>query len=1332
MLKYLFLFFLLMPVLSSGVRAGEKKLSSTCHFPPPQLKAAGDFLQVKMAGRENFHRAGEPLLPFQSLRLLIPAGFSAVSVQALPGEEIELPGSYRVAPAQAPVSLSFQGIPRRTAPDPAFYNSSRPFPPEIISRESLQWKKGFSILLLNLFPVRYRPAAGRISYFPRITVKVILHPDPSLHRRQEKAVYLPTDREEVRRLVENPEEINSYPPPRKAAAQYQEVIITPSSLKEAFAPLLSHRLSHWTTATVVTTEWIYTQSTGSDDQEKIRNFIRDAYQNWGVQFILLGGDADGVPPRLFYVEGIDNGALKSDWTVLTTYLPADLYYSNLDGPFNSNGNDKWGEPDDGEGGGDIDLFSEVAVGRWPVRSSQEVYYLINKTIAYEDAATGYVNRVSMVGEYLGFGGVSDFAKPSLEELRLGSDNYYYETVGFSANSWFDTLGTLYDQDYNPVRWVADPDLFDLLNAGVALVNHLGHGGTYSAWKMNVSKLSELKNDLPFFGYTQACLCGGFDNPDCWAEVMITGEYGAFGLVANARYGFGARESTDGPSQRYAREFWDALLGEDIRYLGKINADSKEDLAGRINEDNMRWCYYETNLFGDPATRIRIVIPPSPTPTPEGFHSPSPSPSPSVTALPPPSASPTASPSSSPTPSPSAYPSTTPTPFGFRTPSPSPSPSPGPTISDTFFVDGTGAPADDSFNGRYSLWQGQSDGPWKTIQHGVDQISPDETCWVRYTTYREMVVIAAGGTPGHPKTLRGDCDGSYWVDSGARPVIDAEGIRTHCLKLDYAKGRYWSIENLELTGSPEAGSNLFNYQNCEVRLTNCLIRDAAGKGIYNYHNGADLFLTDCVIRDNQTGIYDYNYGKIHLNRCDVRDNGYGIYGFWAGGQGEVTASLIRGNVVGMETKWNSLTVANCTIADNSLRGVYWNADSDAYHFVIDNSIIAGGRYGIWTRPAAAGDYNDVWDNLYNWGGDAFPGAHSFSRNPIFSDRPAGDYDIRVNSPCNQAGSIAWAPATDIHGDPFLDPPAIGCDENPSPRPTTPTPTPTPSFSPLSPIPTASATPTPSPTSFLASTPSPTSSPPPSPSPPPTPLHLILESGDYDGDGTVEVALFRPDTGLWSIRELSRIYWGGEESIPVSGDYDGDGTAEVAVFSPGPGLWALRGLSRFYWGSAGRPVPGDYDGDGSAETALFEEASGRWDIRGLTRFYFGRVGDLPAPGDHNGNGRSDIAVFRTGSGLWAVREISRFYFGARGDTAVGGEYSGNGTVDIGIFRPGGGLWALRGLTRVYFGVGTDRVVPADYDGNGADDIGIFRDSSGLWAIREISRCYYGRPGDLPVTR
>jgi len=250
---------------------------------------------------------------------------------------------------------------------------------------------------------------------------------------------------------------------------------------------------------------------------------------------------------------------------------------------------------------------------------------------------------------------------------------------------------------------------------------------------------------------------------------------------------------------------------------------------------------------------------------------------------------------------------------------------------------------------------------------------------------------------------------------------------------------------------------------------------------------------------------------------------------------------------------------------------------------------------------------------------------------------------------------------------------------------------------------------------------------------TPPLLVLENGDYDGDGTDDVAIFRSSMGLWAVRGLTRLYYGGANDTPVCGDYDGDTTTDIGIYRDTSGLWAVKDITRIYFAPDDNfPVPGDYNGDGCCDAAIFRNNNGFWKLPGLTMFYFGSSIDVAAPADYDGDSTTDVAVYRGTTGLWAARGISRLYFGQRSDQAIPGEYGGDGTALPAIFRPATGLWAIRGLTRAYFGSCEDRPVPADYSGSGSDNIAIFRPLQGLWVAKDITRVYFGSDNDIPVTR
>ena len=264
--------------------------------------------------------------------------------------------------------------------------------------------------------------------------------------------------------------------------------------------------------------------------------------------------------------------------------------------------------------------------------------------------------------------------------------------------------------------------------------------------------------------------------------------------------------------------------------------------------------------------------------------------------------------------------------------------------------------------------------------------------------------------------------------------------------------------------------------------------------------------------------------------------------------------------------------------------------------------------------------------------------------------------------------------------------------------------------------------------------------------PEPSQLVIPRGDYNGDGTADISIFRALTGMWAVRGITRVYFGSAEDLPVPADYNGDGTTEIGLYRGSSALWAIRGVTRCYFGGPlNRPAPGDYNGDGSSEIAVFKDRIGLWSVKGITRAYFGAVGDVPIPGDYNGDGTDDIAVLRRwigtlyqpGRDQWFIKDVSRFDFGIGMGTAVPGDYDGDGTWEAAIFTPSPyssrlGQWTVRGLTAVSYGLADDLPVPADYAGDGSIRPAVFREDTGFWAVRDLTRCYFGSRYDLPVTR
>ena len=71
------------------------------------------------------------------------------------------------------------------------------------------------------------------------------------------------------------------------------------------------------------------------------------------------------------------------------------------------------------------------------------------------------------------------------------------------------------------------------------------------------------------------------------------------------------------------------------------------------------------------------------------------------------------------------------------------------------------------------------------------------------------------------------------------------------------------------------------------------------------------------------------------------------------------------------------------------------------------------------------------------------------------------------------------------------------------------------------------------------------------------------GDYDGDGKVDLAAFRPSSGQCWILTSSSGYatylnrqWGTSTDVPVTGDWDGDAIDDLGIFRPSTGVVCAR--------------------------------------------------------------------------------------------------------------------------------------------------------------------------------
>jgi hypothetical protein len=593
------------------------------------LSKSDGYDQIEIPGLPNFAAPGQPLLPVKTVKYLIPYGKKVSNISVGFTSKKYLSGRYLVAPAQAPIPVSYSGPVKPTEPDPETYAQNTPYPKNIYEIVSTQQMRGYKILIINLYPVEYIPATGRLAYYENLNLNISLENAPAALGSNKLYRGIAADQKAVSDFVDNPDELNTYQPLnatlQSPLVTYTYLIIT-SPVFAAYIGandlnvLLTHKQAKGLTTKILDTTWIYANYSGADNVEKIRNCVRDYYNTYNTQYVLLVGDSDAgsgsgetEAAPIVPIRGLYGYVLTSPMPTMDpdSNIPCDMYYG-CSGNFDFDADGKYGERTDGDGGGEVNLLADVYIGRAPVDSTTELANFVKKTIAYEDenSNASYLTNACMAAEKLD---TTTYGKGYMEEIKNGSSANGYTTRGMAETGYF-SYSTLYDQDST---WVTS-DLVAIMNAGVHVINHIGHANnTIFAKLMSNTTVNALTNTDYFFGYTQGCYSGAFDNrqddgtydtADCILEHFTTEAHGAFAFIGNSRYGWYALASTDGASQRIHREFWDAIVYSGITNLGAALQAAKNKTIGLVGTDDAaRWAYFATNLLGDPQTPLKAAL-----------------------------------------------------------------------------------------------------------------------------------------------------------------------------------------------------------------------------------------------------------------------------------------------------------------------------------------------------------------------------------------------------------------------------------------------------------------------------------------------------------------------------------------------------------------------------------------------------------------------------------------------------------------------------------------------------------------------------------------------------
>ena len=629
---------------------------------------------------------GKPQLPAVSAYVSLPYNSTVNSVSIVSSQTQIISGNFLIYPVQPPkYNDGYTTEPQFTLPDPAVYNQDAFYPSQPNTTAFRSDYVGSTMGGVEVYPFRYNPVQRRLQIFTSLTLRITYtppSPSPTAVRHMEDR-YKEMVINDVKSMVHNPDDVASnYEPvilfslsqstpsgygltepnpldtstlPSQMTYPYTYLIITndrycgggqtseTDGIPGNCSPLLNWRTELGVPATMRTVQWIidhyWQQPQTIDLQEAIRNFLKDAHQYWGTQWVILIGDVDiyrlhyGIPGYLYstgysaivparYLCSYNHENPPDD--LFQVYCPCDLYYMDVTDNFDGDSDKLYGEPFD------IMHFPfyysiDMWGGRVPADTETEVSNFVSKLLHYEKLdfplppTNTYLTRCLQVG--------ADFGNDDL--VLLANDylpNYNVQNIleGYQGDP---NHPFVQNPDY-PEPW----QVVEAMNNPSGIVNFATHGhpnGYYilthgdctsyiqflacthnhpcqyvHGW--NFDKALEDVDIDPryFFLYSDSCSLHRYDDAlqnVVGEEVLFNPSWGGCISIGNVRKGYAITD----PSKTNIAYFYANLLnntvdyGDDKNYVGQSQCLTLKLLwqTSFLNRT------YVNQLFGCPRTSI---------------------------------------------------------------------------------------------------------------------------------------------------------------------------------------------------------------------------------------------------------------------------------------------------------------------------------------------------------------------------------------------------------------------------------------------------------------------------------------------------------------------------------------------------------------------------------------------------------------------------------------------------------------------------------------------------------------------------------------------------------
>ncbi len=340
---------------------------------------------------------------------------------------------------------------------------------------------------------------------------------------------------------------------------------------------------------IVTPEQVYNEfSSGSQDIVAVRDFLRMLYERNPTvtvpKYLLLFGDGS-----------YDN---KNRVIGNTNFIPTYQSPNSIDIIGSLVSDDYYGLLDLNEGTWAGTEYADVAIGRLPVKTTDEANNVINKIVNYNTSSSmnEWRNRIEFVGDDED-NNIHMIQSNSLAGMVESSNKEYNPNkVFFDAYKQESTPGGTRYPDVNKA-------INEAVDKGSLIINYTGHGGEVGWAHERVVTLSDVNGWTNTQGYplfiTATCEFSRFDDPKRTSagELVLLNPNGGIGLLTTVRLVFSS------PNFTLNQSFYNQVftkINNSYQTLGDVFLKVKNLNAAVTNNRNF-------TLLGDPALKLAYPI-----------------------------------------------------------------------------------------------------------------------------------------------------------------------------------------------------------------------------------------------------------------------------------------------------------------------------------------------------------------------------------------------------------------------------------------------------------------------------------------------------------------------------------------------------------------------------------------------------------------------------------------------------------------------------------------------------------------------------------------------------